>query len=175
MCYILYVASPLTLSEIRSMLPAGITAHGLSPDDERRLRRDFRPARTVASLLIGPCSCDLVLDRDPAEHLEERELRARFAGFRMPRAEVIRALDAHRGRGDAEPAEPAARWRRILAAFVAEHARNAGPTVFWLRFARGGAAESPPDPPRPEPVTVAEVCAAPDAWLSEGVPRLVIR
>lgn len=56
MCYVLYVASALTLSEVRSMLPAGMSAHALAPDDDRRLRRAFRPARTVVQLLIGPAA-----------------------------------------------------------------------------------------------------------------------
>ena len=174
MCYVLYVASPLTLSEVRSMLPAGLTAHALSPDDERRLRRDFRPARTIASLLVGPCSCDFLLQRDPVTHREEAALRARYAQLALPRAAVIRALDRHRA-GPADPVEPPGIRRRALVAFVAEHARNAGPTTYWLRFSPEGAAESPPDPPPARTVLLAGVCAAPDDWLAEGEPLRIVR
>lgn len=175
MCYVLYVASALTLSEVRSMLPAGMSAHALAPDDDRRLRRAFRPARTVVRLLIGPCSCDLLLHRDPIAHTEERALRARYAAAHH-RDDVIAAIDAHRAIPDPMEIEPPGYWRRALAAFVAEHARTAGPAVFWLRFSLEGAAESPPDPPgSATTVTVGEVLGAPDTWLIENVPIRVIR
>jgi hypothetical protein len=175
MCYVLYVASALTLSEVRSMLPSGMSAHALAPDDDRRLRRAFRPARTVVRLLIGPCSCDLLLHRDPVAHTEERALRARY-GSGYSRDEVIAAIDAHRMIPDPMEIEPPEYWRRALAAFVAEHARTAGPAVYWLRFSLGGAMESPPDPPAPgTTITVPEVLRAPDAWLAEGLPIRVVR
>ena len=176
MCYVLYVASPLTLSEVRSMLPAGMSAQALAPDDDRRLRRSFRPARTVVSVLVGPCSCDLVLPRDPIGHSEEAALRSRYAAARLSRAAVIRAIDAHRALADPDLIEPPDWWRRALAAFVAEHARNAGPTVYWLQFLAGGANTPPPDPTAAaRTLTVADVLAAPDAWLTEGAPIRVVR
>ena len=101
MCYVLYVASPLTLSEVRSMLPAGMSAHALAPDDDRRLRRDFRPARAVVRLLIGPCSCDLVLPRDSATHAEERELRLRHFDQRR----TLRIAQADHIEGDIDAAD----------------------------------------------------------------------
>ena len=175
MCYVLYVASALTLSEVRSMLPAGMSAHALAPDDDRRLRRAFRPARTVVRLLIGPCSCDLLLHRDPIAHTEERALRARYAATHH-RDDVIAAIDAHRAIPDPMEIEPPEYWRRALAALVAEHARTAGPAVFWLRFSFEGVAESPPDPPASRAtVTVGEVLGAPDTWLTEDVPIRVVR
>ena len=176
MCYVLYVASPLTLSEVRSMLPAGMSAHALAPDDDRRLRRSLRPARTVVSVLVGPCSCDLVLPRDPAGHGEEATLRARYAAARLSRSDIIRAIDAHRALADPDLIESPDWWRRALAAFVAEHARNAGPTVYWLQFLPGDANTAPPDPPATSrTVTVGEVLAAPDEWLIEGAPIRVVR
>lgn len=176
MCYVLYVASPLTLSEVRSMLPAGMSAHALAPDDDRRLRRSFRPARTVVSMLVGPCSCDLVLPRDPIRHTEEAVLRARYATARLSRTEIIRAIDAHRALADPDIIEPPDWWRRALAAFVAEHARNAGPTIYWLQFVPGGASTAPPDPPpAARTVTVGDVLAAPGEWLTEGAPIRVVR
>jgi hypothetical protein len=175
-CYVLYVASPLTLSEVRSMLPDGMSAHALAPDDDRRLRRALRPARTVLHLLIGPCSCDLLLQRDPVAHSEERALRARYQAERAGRDEIIRAIDLHRAIPDPLELEPPAYWRRALAAFVAEHARTAGPTVYWLRFSLRGPLESPPDPP-PSAATiqVADVLRDPDGWLAEGDPIRVVR
>jgi len=176
-CYLLHLASSLTLSEVRSMLPAGMSAHALAPDDDRRLRRQFRPARTVLEILIGPCSCDLVLERDPVGHAEERALRARYAALRLSRPAIIRAIDAHRARADDCPLEPPAWWQRALADFVAEHARNAGPSIYWLRFAPGAAGAPPPDalPAERRELTVADVAAHPGGWLVEDVPVRVGR
>ncbi len=175
MCYVLYVASPLTLSEIRSMLPAGITADALAPDAGRALRRHFRPARTAARLLIGPCSCDLLLDRDRAGHQEEAELRRRYSALGLTRVATIRALDAHRVAASDEPVRTAAHWRRALAGFVAEHARNAGPSFYWLRFAKGDVAEPPPAPGPATSLSAADVVANPDGWLGEDRPVIVGR
>ena len=83
MCFFLSIASPLTLSEIRSMLPSGLTAD-LAPSAERaRLTRLHPSARTVAQLLVGACSCDLVrtrqessLDDEPWK-IDAREGRSR--------------------------------------------------------------------------------------------------
>jgi hypothetical protein len=174
MCYVLYMASPLTLSEIRSMLPAGITADALAPDDERRLRRAFRDTRTIARLRIGPCACDLILSRDPAGHREESLLRARYATMRLGRPAIIRALALHRACDPDQLAESADHWRGELAAFVAEHARNAGPSWYWLRFAADPDAP-PPDPPAGRTLAVSDVRAAPADWLAENVPVRVVR
>ena len=38
MCYFLYVASPLTLSEVRSMLPAGLAADALPVSEQQHLK-----------------------------------------------------------------------------------------------------------------------------------------
>src|SRR4029079_11287776 len=92
------------------------------------------------------------------------------------RDDVIAAIDAHRMIPDPMETEPPAYWQRALAAFVAEHARTAGPAVYWLRFSLSGAAESPPDPPEPSTVIrVPDVLRAPDTWLAEGIPVRVIR
>jgi hypothetical protein len=132
MCYFLYLASPLTLSEIRSMLPPGLCAD-LAPGHRASLERSFPPARTVAQLLIGACSCDLVRARLPEPMEDERELRARYRRAKVPRGEVIQALERHR-RG-AHPAPLAtSSWPEALIGFVAEHARNAGATLYFLEF-----------------------------------------
>jgi hypothetical protein len=62
-----------------------------------------------------------------------------------------------------------------LAAFVAEHARNAGPTLYELRFGPAAAASHPPDLTRAAEVPLARVRAAPGGWLEEGRPITVVR
>jgi hypothetical protein len=164
MCYFLYLASPLTLSEIRSMLPPGITADLLPPAEQQALR-DLHPrARDAVRLLVGGCSCDLMVDRDQGSRESERHLRNRLFGAGLSRALVIAGLEAHRRAAGREVAAPAT-WQAALADFVAEHARNAGPTLYLLRFVQ--------DPLRARPpagtatLTVADVRANPAGWLVE--------
>jgi hypothetical protein len=169
-CFLLFAASPLTLSEVRSMLPQGFTADLAGPADQAVLRALHPAARTGARLLLGACSCDLVLQRNGARD-DERELRARYFASGMSRGDVIAALDGHR-RGSRR-FDSAADARAALAAFVAEHARNAGPTLYLLRFGL-----EPPDPPAPlrppQRMRLAEVLADPDGWLIEDRPTLVL-
>ena len=169
MCYFLYIASPLTLSEVRSMLPAGLNAD-LAASHRASLHRLHPPARTVAKLLVGACSCDLFRPRqaDPTE--DERELRSRYSRAKVPRTQVIKALERHR-RGSAFPSGPSRGWSEALAGFVVEHARNAGPTLYLLEF---GHQET--EGPQAESVLA---CSAADVrrhharWLTEGKPTLV--
>ena len=170
MCYFLTIGTPLTLSEVRSMLPAGIGAHTVGAAEATSARRMLPAAQTVATLLVGACSCDLVRPRagDPRE--DERHLRERFGRMRIPRDEIIRRLERHRRRPPQVPADA----RSDLAAFVAEHARNAGPTLYVLRFGEW----DPDHGPRTAPAMsrrVADVRARPDGWLEEDRPVLVIR
>ena len=65
MCYFLRIVSPLTLSEVRSMLPAGITADPMSSTELDGFRTLLPSAQTVAHLRVGACSCDLVRPRLP--------------------------------------------------------------------------------------------------------------
>jgi hypothetical protein len=170
-CFLLFAASPLTLSEVRSMLPQGFTADLAGPADQAALRALHPAARTGARLLLGACSCDLVLQRSGARD-EERELRARYFASGMSRGDVIAALDGHRrssGRFDS-----AADARAALAAFVAEHARNAGPTLFLLHFGPEPLHQRPPAG-LPTMLTLAQVEAKPDGWLVEDRPTLVAR
>lgn len=170
MCHFLYVASPLTLSELRSMLPAGLVADLLPPAEAARFLRLHEDARTAVRILSGACSCDLFLQRDREGHREESELRSRYRGFGLSRDAQIRALDRHR-RSPGSRKSPA-RWAEELAAFVAEHARNAGPTLFFrevsgagLRGPAGGTVQ----------LTVDQVRAAPGEWLAEDRPTIVVR
>jgi hypothetical protein len=169
-CYLLTIASPLTLSEVRSMLPAGIAADVLPTAELARLRALLPAAQTAAHLRVGSCSCDLVRSRDVDSREDERDLRRRYSKLGLPRDRIIRELERHRR--DAAPAAPPGGWRRALAEFVAEHARNAGPTLFHLVFQPDERAD-----PKPQVLTrtVAEVRADPDGWLEEGRPVLAVR
>jgi hypothetical protein len=172
LCFFLYIASPLTLSEVRSMLPPGLVAD-LAPPQHRTALQQLHPsAKTVALLLVGACSCDLVRPRqaDPVE--DERELRARYRQAKLSRADVIRELERHR-RVSSFPFKPPAGWAQALAAFVVEHARNAGATLYFLEFGSGKAISAPG---RAEDVVS---CVARDIgirsapWLVEGKPIVV--
>jgi hypothetical protein len=153
---------------VRSMLPPGLSAD-LAPSHRVSLHRLHPESRTVAQLVVGACSCDLVRQRglDPIE--DERELRGRYQRARVARTEVIKALERHR-RGPLPRPAPSSGWPEVLAAFVAEHARNAGPTLYLLDFTpppRGT-----PMPPAPLARSVREVRLQPN-WLVEGTPVIV--
>jgi hypothetical protein len=172
LCYFLYIASPLTLSEVRSMLPAGVAADLVSGEGHHALKSVLPRAQTVACLLIGRCSCDLVRLRLSDSREDERHLRDRYRKSGLSRELMIKALERHR-RGAEFPAPPSG-WSRVLADFVAEHARNAGPTLYHLEFS--------PDRSRPpiaggqvRQVSLSEVRSNPDGWLQEDSPALVYR
>jgi hypothetical protein len=171
-CHFLYIASPLTLSEVRSMLPDGLTADLLAPTEARLLVPLHTSARTFARLVAGACSCDLFIQRDPEGRREEAELRKRFRSLGLSRDRTIAALERHR-RGAKEPRSPEV-WRRTFAAFVAEHARNAGPTLYFRHVSPDGLGALPP-PRGTVRVTVPEVLAAPGEWLKENQATMVVR
>ena len=169
MCYFLYIASPLTLSEVRSMLPPGLNAD-LAPSHRASLQRLHPPARTVAKLLVGACSCNLFRARQPTPIEDERELRSRYSRARVPRSQMIKALERHR-RGSQAIMEPPSGWPEALAAFVVEHARNAGSTLYLLEFGhhesegvQGNTLLTCPLP---------DVRRQPGRWLAEGKPTVV--
>jgi hypothetical protein len=170
LCYFLYIASPLTLSEVRSMLPAGAVADLGSFAEQQTLKAIHSAAQTVARLLIGRCSCDFIRARLPDAREDERHLRERYRRLEVPRSTVIDAIERHRRGAGVRP--PSGGWPDALARFVAEHARNAGPTLYHLHF-------SPPAtlaaPGNPRPVSVTEVLASPEGWLKEGSPARVTR
>jgi hypothetical protein len=152
------------------MLAPGIAADALPPAELARLRAFLPAAMTVAHLRVGPCSCDLVRLRQPDTREDEHHLRRRYSALRLPRERIIRELERHRG--GALPVEPRRGWRAALTDFVAEHARNAGPTLYHLGFLPRDRDEMEV-PPLTR--TVAEVRADPDGWLEEGRPVLVVR
>jgi hypothetical protein len=165
------MATPLTLSEVRSMLPAGLSAQ---PCDRREwsLLRELLPSSQGAMrLLVGSCSCDLVRPRHPDPLEDERHLRARYRAEGASRESVIRALERHR-RG-AAVAVPARGWSEALSAFVAEHARNAGDSLYLLGFGSEGPVVPPVDPDKMVVRTVRDVRSGAGVWLVEGRPALV--
>ena len=153
------------------MLPAGMVAD-LVPASARAAFQNLHPAaRTVARLLVGACSCDLVRLRANNLREDERHLRERYRTSGIPRDQIIVALERHRrGAGSLPPPEG---WPRALAGFVSEHSRNAGPTLYHLEFSA--------DPTRLikpgeiHQVKTAQVLDHPEQWLREGPTALVAR
>lgn len=78
MCYLLTVASPLTLSEVRSMLPAGMHADLQEAALVHAWRTILPETQAVAALIHGGCSCDLVLPRPADAKADDAELRKRY-------------------------------------------------------------------------------------------------
>jgi hypothetical protein len=170
MCYFLYVASPLTLSEVRSMLPAGVSADLVSSSDQRALKAIHPSAQTVLRLLAGRCSCDLVRTRLANSREDERHLRERYRRLRISRPDTIRALERHRR---TDRLQPPNEGPQAVAMFVAEHARNAGPTLYYLHFSPEPTALGPLSPVHP--ISLTQVLADPEGWLQEEVPTVVSR
>jgi hypothetical protein len=171
MCYFLYIASPLTLSEVRSMLPQGASADLADTTDLQALKSILPETQTVARLLVGRCSCDLVRTRHEDTREDERHLRERYRRLETPRALIIQSLERHRrGGGVRSPREG---WPGALARFVAEHGRNAGPTLYHLHFSPGPVSLGSIGTVRK--VTIPQVIAQPEQWLLEGAPALVSR
>jgi hypothetical protein len=167
-CYDLRIASSLTLSEVRSMLPSGLAADALGSPELAAFRAILPAAQTAAHLRVGACSCDLVRPRLPDHREDERHLRARYRALGLSRDRIIRELERHRH--GAGIAAPPGGWPETLAAFVAEHARNAGPTLFQLSFLPGAVVSA-----APARRTVAWIRERPEGWLEEGVLLLVTR
>ena len=171
MCYFLYIASPLTLTEVRSMLPTGTTAELASYLDQQSLKSLHPTAQTVARILVGGCSCDLVRQRLPDTREDERHLRQRYRALELDRVQMIELLDRHRLRGRSGPATPH-HWPEAFAGFVAEHGRNAGPTLYVLHFDSGKSLVVDRGE-RYLTVKVNDVRRNPRDWLAEGRPTLV--
>jgi hypothetical protein len=167
-CYQLVVVSALTLSEVRSMLPAGVRADALDTSHLLACRTLFRGAQTAAHLRVGRCACRLLPDRFRGSHSDEAELRARYRRLGVPRDATIDSLERHRlGAFDGEIVAEGA-----LHAFVAEHARNAGPALYALDF--GADEDLPSVPATLIDRTLADTREG-DAWLMEGAAVRVTR
>lgn len=152
------------------MLPPGLSADLVDPRESAALLRLLPAARTAARLLAGACSCDLYLGRDPAGRSEEAELRRRYRALGVDRDARIRALERHRRTGSVHRAP--GEWAPLVTAFAAEHARNAGPTLYYREVSAGGLGTI-----AAAPVTrlLDEVLAEPASWLAEGRPVIVAR
>ncbi len=171
MCYFLYIASPLTLSEIRSMVPDGITVDLADPVEQQVLKASSRGVQTVARLLVGRCSCDFVRLRHADPREDERHLRERFRQREIGRALTIPGLERHRA--GAKVPVPAKGWRQALVDFVHEHARNAGRTVYQLAFLPPSSALRHETPLRE--VKLSRVTPELENWLAEGSPVAITR
>jgi hypothetical protein len=154
------------------MLPAGLVAQLADRADHHRLLQLHPSARTVVELIVGACSCDLVRHRHSDPRQDERHHRDRSRRAGGARGSLIAGLERHR-RGAQVPAPPGG-WPPALAAFVAEHARNAGDTLYLLRFTLP---EESPSVIRTavRRMTAAEVVAQPDDWLAEHAAVIVGR
>ena len=153
------------------MLPTRLRADLVSSSDRQTFKAIHPEAQTVVRILAGHCSCDLVRPRLAGQREDERHLRERYRRLEVPRPATIEALERHR-RGPA-PLPTAESTPRVLAAFVAEHARNAGTSLYYLHFSAEEGPISQVDTPRR--TTVPQVAATPDSWLVEGVPTFVGR
>jgi hypothetical protein len=168
MCYQLVLVSTLTLSEVRSMLPAGTHADAMGPGTQAPYRALLAGAQTAVILRAGHCACGLLLPRFRAAHTDEAHLRERYRERRVPRAQVVRALERHRR----STAALARAGPDALVRLAAEHARNAGPSAWLLGF-------SPHDEPPALPATtfttrrITDLATDPDGWLVEGQVTLV--
>lgn len=133
--------------------------------------RTIQSVRSPAKLVIGGCSCDLFRPRQANPIEDERELRSRYNRAKVSRSEVIKALERHR-RGSLAPSAPVGGGSAALAAFVVEHARNAGPTLYLLEFGHHEM-EGAHDPAATVGCSVHEVRRHRDGWLAEGKPTVV--
>jgi hypothetical protein len=154
------------------MLPPGLTAD-LAPSSLRNALQQLHPsAKTVAQLLVGACSCDLVRTRSGDPIADERELRSRYHALKLTRNEMITELERHRSRSTPGP-RSSSQWAAALTDFVAEHGRNAGPTLYLLEFTARRIEQIPRELSTPTARTLREVRARDSAWLQEGRPVIV--
>ena len=170
MCYLLRLASPLTLSEVRSMLPAGLTADLRDASELRPWRTLLPETQTVAALLHGGCSCDLVRPDPVDAKVDSTEIRKRYRALGASRTAVIDALHRH-ARNRTLRQYAAGHWPVALNRFVAEHARNAGESGYRLRYEISGGtqgrsdAEQPLRPSAAAPLRLAVPARHDHSWL----------
>jgi len=174
-CYFLYVASPLTLSEVRSMLPDGLIADALPVSEQQRLKNLHYDAAIAARILHGNCACDLIRDRLPDPRDDEAYHRQRYRQLGYDRNQMIQYLEHHRRSTEGRPPRPRppGYWGHAFNAFVIEHARNAGPTLYYRHFSHDGlAGDSGLDHPIRH-VRVGDIGGLIDEWLPDSTPVMV--
>lgn len=150
------------------MLPEGAMADLAPPQQRDSLLARHPPAQTVVVLTRGGCACDLVGRRSEDEHV----LRSKYRSLGAARGDIIEALEQHRRPGSRlrYPVD----WPSALAGFVAEHARNAGEALYYLRFsARPGSGFEWPDA-APTTIRASSVRSDPTSWLPEEHPIFVL-
>lgn len=173
MCHFVYLASPLTLSEVRSMLPADLTADGLPQAEQQTLLKLHYDAQDAMRILHGGCSCDLIRDRQPDPGADEALHRQRYRQLGYDRSRMIRYLERHRrSAGDRRP-RPPGYWGEAFNAFVVEHARNAGPTLFYRHFSHDGLQQDAGLAAAMHALPVSDVRGAVSDWLPEQIPTMV--
>jgi hypothetical protein len=165
MCYALYLASPLALSEIRSMLPTGFGADLIDPASQKLLKKRHLDAQTGAVLLRGRCSCALVAE-GAADGVWEADLRKRYRAAKASRDDIIRGLERHRALAELRPADGV----DVFAKFIVEHAKNAGASMYYLRF---GVDPFLPLTAVPAPSATERAGRLSKGWLREGEPVVV--
>ena len=149
------------------MLPSGVHADAMGPSTQAPWRALLPGAQTAVVLRAGHCACGLLQPRFRTGHTDEAHLRERYRALRVPRPQVVRALERHRRSAAVARATPDA-----LPQLVLEHARNAGESAWLLGF-------SPHDEPPPLPAStvsvrrVADLASDPDGWLVEDHVTLV--
>ena len=141
------------------MLPPGLAAIGRNAGRSRLAARGAAGGTDRGSPHVGACACDLVRPEIPIRGRTNGTCGSGTSGWTRSRH--------HRRRAGAAPAAAptaaAGGWRPALAGFVAEHARNAGPTVYELRFGRAADAAS-----RTAAAGGAEIHSAPDGRAPGG-------
>ena len=166
MCYALFLASPLTLSEIRSMLPAAFAANLVDPASQRHLKKRHPDAQTGAVLLRGRCSCALI-EKGAKDGVWEAELRKRYRSAKASRDDIIRALERHRAMTELRAADGI----DVFAKFIVEHAKNAGASMYYLKF---GVDPFLPLSAVPAPTVTEKAKSLSSGWLREGEPVMVV-
>jgi hypothetical protein len=113
----------------------------------------------------------MVVERETVPKDDEAHLRPRYRHHGLSRPATIAALERHR-RGRERRHRALGHWQSALADFVAEHARNAGESLYLLHFTPSGTLEAFPaaDPIR---LTAMQVRERPAAWLPSEQPVLV--
>jgi hypothetical protein len=172
-CYFVYLASPLTLSEVRSMLPAGLTADGLPKAEQQALLDLHYDAQDAMRILHGGCSCDLIRDRQPNPKADEVVHRQRYRHMGYDRTRMIRYLENHRRSAQDQRPRPQGYWGEAFNAFVVEHARNAGPTLFYSHFSHDGLQHDPGLTAAMSQIQVRDVQGSVSDWLPEQTPTMV--
>lgn len=174
MCHFLYIASPLTLSEVRSMLPDGLTADALPVPEQDRLKAIHFDTATGAIVFRGPCSCDILRDRDPDARQDEAYHRQRYRQLGYNRSRMIRHLERHRQGGGPSRPRPPDYWGQAFNAFVIEHARNAGPTMYYRHFSHDGLADDLGLDHPIRRIAVDDIRGPVEHWLPESTPTIVV-